>query len=535
MMSKNVVSLVCAAILSVAAAEGTSPYIVVDDFDSYAGDGELRAVWYDGLINGTDSEIFLETDANFTRDGNSMRYEFTNSTTAGGKLIGSAVDADPIGLESGRDWTAGGVKALTLYLIGDPCNRTITPTDSKGNNYLMGGVTPWVEVEDASSNTGWVAYESPTDMFYDYMWFEWNIDLGIFDACGVTLSAIERLTIGIGGDRVGQFKSPSGGEPGYLHIDDIRLYPPRCVPEVSELAGDLTADCSVDYFDVNVMAADWLIADGCVTTSQQNGTLTAAGDPNWTSGQIDGALGFDPNIIEVDVNDPCLMGLTHMSITAWIYRDGSQPYVGIVSSPGQEPGKGTELSIGSDGETVNYQWNALIWRWCNGAWCKFDSGLVVPDQTWTFIAMSVDPDGCSLYMRPAGGTLDSARDWMALGPLEQFDDKFFIGRGCEGAHFFGAIDDVRIYTYALDVNEITYLATEGVDGNEPDPNCPAYHYKFDDGSGLVAVDSGCGALVYRAPMSPANLTDPEPEGSRFVNFYDYDILADNWMEQYLWP
>jgi hypothetical protein len=119
--------------------------------------------------------------------------------------------------------------------------------------------------------------------------------------------------------------------------------------------------------------------------------------------------------------------------------------------------------------------------------------------------------------------------------LEQFKKKLFIGRADEDSEFFrGAIDDVRIYNYALDVNEIRYLATDGADGSEPDPNCPAYHYKFDDGSGLVALDSGC-ALVYRPPMSVANLTDPEPEGSRLVNFADYAIFADNWVAQDLWP
>ncbi len=115
-------------------------------------------------------------------------------------------------------------------------------------------------------------------------------------------------------------------------------------------------------------------------------------------------------------------------------------------------------------------------------------------------------------------------------------DGCWISRGYPEARYWkGGMDDVQIWDYDLDANEMAYLATDGVDGNEPDPNCPVYHYAFDETSGLSATDTGCGAIVYRPPMSPANLVDPEPVNNRFVNFRDYRILADNWLEQYRWP
>ena len=505
------------------------PLLVVDDFESYASQTDLWNVWDDYWVNGYDGEIFLETNPDYIRQPGSQaaKLRFTNVDTSGGKLIGSQFDVqDMTDLDIGSDWTIGGVKALFMYVRGDPCNAQVVPLGGD-KAPRWNAATPWIELEDTSSNVGYVVHPNPDQMSSD-SWDEWNIDLSIFDACGVTLSAIDRFTIGIGGlAKTGQMKMMYG--PGHIWVDDIRLYPPRCIPEMSELVGDFTADCSVDYFDVNVMAADWLIADGCVVISQRDGTLTmAGGDPNWTAGQIDGALGFDPNI-KVDVNDPCLAGLTSMSITGWVKR-GQLPafvYTGIVNS--LEDGKYTGVGVYSLGVPVY-----LCWGWNESG--NYTSDLDVPGGTWTFVAMVAEATGCTLYMKPDGGTLDSERDSRTLGPLEQFDENFFIGRGDEDSSFFrGAIDDVRIYTYALDVNEITYLATEGVDGNEPDPNCPAYHYKFDDGSGLVALDSGCGASVYYPPMSPANLTDPEPEGSRFVNFHDYGILADNWMAQDFWP
>jgi hypothetical protein len=364
-------------------------------------------------------------------------------------------------------------------------------------------------------------------MGYD-SWDEWNIDLGIFEACGVELSAIDRFTIGVGGNaKTGQSKAMT--DYGYIYVDDIRLYPPRCRPEMSTLTGDFTGDCNVMMDDVNIMATDWLMADGYVSTETQHGTITmAVGSPNWTSGHISGALGFDPNI-SIDVCDPRLMGINNMSITLWAQRKGAQEqYVGLVTCREKGLEDSTELAGGSKGDSVGYCWNQIAKTW------QFNSGLTVPDGQWTLMAMAVDPCGCSLYAGPAGGTLTSARQYIDLPPLAQFDEKFWIGRGRDTSRYYiGNIDDIRIYDRTLDANEMTWLHTGGASGT--DPNCPAYHYEMDDGAGLTVTDSGCGATVYRPVMSPANLTDPEPLDSRFVNMNDYGILADNWMSQDFWP
>ncbi|MHC4365402.1 MAG: hypothetical protein ACYSTJ_08045, partial [Planctomycetota bacterium] len=174
---------------------------------------------------------------------NSMRYEYTNQTFSGGKYIGAVIDANAIDLESGPDWTIEGVKALVLYFLGDPC--TVTPD--------LGAVWPWLELEDTNSNTGWVMYPDPNHVT-EPNWHEWNIDLSIFDACGVALSSIERLTIGIGGNKVGQ--KSKAATTNQLWFDDIRLYPARCRPELA--VTDLTGDCITDFPDLRIISEEWL-------------------------------------------------------------------------------------------------------------------------------------------------------------------------------------------------------------------------------------------------------------------------------------
>jgi hypothetical protein len=450
----------------------------------------------------------------------------------GGQQIGSRFDVqDLMDLEVGSDWTVGGVKALFLYLRGDPCNAQVIYSDGK-SIVEWEAATPWVELEDTSSNVGYVVHPNGEQMGSD-SWEEWNIDLGIFDACGVELSAIDRFTIGIGGtEKTGQLKRMEG--TGNIWVDDIRLYPPRCRPEVSELAGDFTADCNVLYDDLDVIATDWLMQDGNTLTENRPATLTGFPDAtsHWTT---DCAVGTGAVIVgdgcDITVNDPRLYGIASMSITAWIKRTTDDVWVGIVSSrEGTCQDDGTEMGIYtppmSFRASLGYDWSCGTEEW------QWDAGLRVPDGTWTFCAMAVDPCGCTLYMRPDGNALETGLRNEVAHPIQQnFADHFVIGSDDKGGYFKGAIDDVRIYAYALDYNDVNNLAYQTAD---PNP-APVYHYKFDETTGYTAVDSGTPIYVYGPVQSVANLTDPEPERSRFVNFADYAIFADNWMAQDLWP
>ncbi|UCE99317.1 MAG: hypothetical protein JSV82_09180 [Planctomycetota bacterium] len=56
-------------------------YIVIDDFDSYTDDDALRSVWKDSLTGHTgEGVVYVCTDSNFAVDGNSMRFEYYNTS-----------------------------------------------------------------------------------------------------------------------------------------------------------------------------------------------------------------------------------------------------------------------------------------------------------------------------------------------------------------------------------------------------------------------------------------------------------------------
>jgi hypothetical protein len=109
-------------------------------------------------------------------------------------------------------------------------------------------------------------------------WEEFNIDLQDFANAGVNLISVKKLILGVG-NRL----APQMGGTGTLYFDDIRLYRPRCVPDKAKPAASFNDDCIVDDLDLQLMTDDWLMQDvpepawNGTFTSQDVGTPTAAG------------------------------------------------------------------------------------------------------------------------------------------------------------------------------------------------------------------------------------------------------------------
>ncbi|MHC4571938.1 MAG: LamG-like jellyroll fold domain-containing protein [Planctomycetota bacterium] len=521
----------------------TGAFLIVDSFEWYPTNEALKAIWKDywaDTASKNGAQIFIETEPNMVHTGaKSMKFTYVNNAAhkVAGSYVGSWAEANASELSGGTNWTLGGVKALVIYFQGDGNNIEDT-------TWVYGGVCQdhmWVSLEDSTNPEGVVKYDGDMNNIKDEFWHEWNVDLQDFNDAGVVLSDVSKVYLGFGGnDRAGQTKSGAGttyGYPDTVYFDDIQLWPPRCMPSVTGIdvlhsLGDITGgeegapDCNTNYLDFDIMAQGWMMTDGNVIATGQDATLTmAAGEPNWATAHVGtGSLGFDPNI-KVDVNNPRLNGSSSLSITAWVYRDGEMDgYEGLVTS--REGAVTTEMTNGKGATQVGYCWNNI-----NATW-QWNSGVAIPEKTWTFVAMSVDPTGCTLYAQPAGGSQSSNRQTIELGRLGAFANGFWIGRGyAESRYWKGGMDDVRIYNWALDDANMAKLADMT---GEPFP-CPVYHYKFDDGSGLVAADSGCGTEFYNPVQSAANLTDPEQKYERIVNFRDYRILAEHWLEKHSWP
>jgi hypothetical protein len=510
-------------------------------------------VWDDYWVNETGSEIFLEADANFVRSGKSLKYDYDNIYTKGGKQLGSVIDADAVDLDVGTDWTYGGAKAMQLFFIGDPCN-------SATENDRM-----WVELEDTSSNTGLVIYgdngEDPNNVKKD-TWTTWHIDLAIFDACGVSLSNISKVHMGFGSySRTGQSKA---GGSGTVYFDDITIQPPYCRSGL--VISDITGDCVTDELDLRLMAGDWLEYDynvpavaisgapiGWWKLDEGMGATTADSSANSNHGDIihaswvggypndpcdsgqhfdgDGIARYDKVVCaELDGNNPGTYPAELMpdtfTVACWVKLDNFNYYGTFVVAGDDYGTMGTQSCgfylYGNNPDTDLYDRDAPasigtfgLGTSTDGSMAYIATSSIYETDTWYHVAGTYDDDAntAAVYVdgKLAAGPTDVG------GPLtwinqatSSYPDQFAIGglpeRDTEDWYYAnGTIDEVRVYNYAMPHGEVVTLAEQG----------PA---------------------VYQEVTSAANIYDLEAKTFKKVNFMDYGLVADHWLEgPVLWP
>jgi hypothetical protein len=494
----------------------TSNYAVVENFNSYAGDGPLRGVWT--ATSSTGAVVSLQKgsdDATLVRDGNSMMYQYDNYNWFYSEAYANIADLPS---KIGSNWKVGGVKALSLWFYGQAGN------DANEQMYvaLTGG-----------GKTGVVTYGDNPDEDPNYVkdpkWHEWNIDLQDFvDDNSVDLANVSRITIGFG----------DGIDPGYswgnstVYFDNIRLYIPRCMP--GTVPDSASGNCLIDYPDLLILRNNWLISDynvipvnpgdpnvdttligwwrldegaGTTTTdssiNNNNGNLR--GDPNshpqWVAGYIgSGALDFNGVTDYVDcsnnvsLNEPNITG--KITLAAWVDTNdcgNSQfnPYIAKGDHAyALQHRSANELEIAIYGAgTTWYLASTPVNSSFNGV--------------WHHLAGTYNGSQIKLYV---DGELNATTDYVGSIPSTPYNVN--IGRSSEVITRFydGLLDDVRIYSRALSQEEVAYLAGKTAKFTQP-------------------------LYLLLTPKNPGiNLFD---DGK--INFKDYAVLADEWLEEVLWP
>jgi len=233
----------------------TAYYIVVDDMESYnTFDNMISDTWLGGYYNLTGAWLYLGVDPcePVHGGGQSMKYEYENDGGLWGDLhyYSEAVRTitDPC------DWTVFGVKALTLYFYGHPDN------DANATERM------YVGLEDGSGPDSYaeVKYGDNGEDVNDVKladWQEWNIRLQDFNDGGVNLPDVNNIYIGFG---IRGNLNPGGtpGGWGLVYFDDIRLYPPKCVPWLAKPIADFDNSCVVDFDDFTVLGNQWMQSPG---------------------------------------------------------------------------------------------------------------------------------------------------------------------------------------------------------------------------------------------------------------------------------
>ncbi|MHC4500128.1 MAG: LamG domain-containing protein, partial [Planctomycetota bacterium] len=472
-------------------------YVLIDDFESYNTlDNKIFDTWLDGAWNGTGSFIDLgrEPSDPTHESGQSMLYMYDNTIKWDGFHYWSEAE---LPFDGPQDWTEADVKMLTLYFYGDPDNDA---GDTEQFYVGLGGSYAQVNCPDMND-------------ILKSEWTEWNIVLTDFN--GVNLTAVTSLFIGFGDS---DNESTPGGD-GAVYFDDIRLYPPKCVPELGP-AADFSDNCIVDWADVRIMANEWLRTDAMLTVSapspgpvgwwefEEGGGSsvgdssgygndgTAEGTFSWVQGRIgNGAMAFNDGRVLVP-DAPELRPAAEITAAAWVYYSATPSYSARVVVKGVDQGDRENFAVQVTDE------DQLGWfvRDSNTTNHGLDSEDELRRNEWTHLAGTYDGNAVACYVN---GQLSNSSTVGAV-PLLQDTNELAIGDAVDvDRAFIGTVDDVQVYDYALSYAEVAYLATEGTG--------------------------------YLALVSQVNLYDAEPPGEQAINLRDIAVFLDSWLEEKLWP
>jgi hypothetical protein len=487
-------------------------YLIVDDFEDYTDDvgNRIFQTWRDGLGfslpspgypgNGTGSAVgnsvppyAEQTIVNSGKQSMPLAYD---NTGAMGKARYSETFRE---WASPQDWTRRAVKSLTLWFCGDWANSAeplyVAIEDSVG-------VIKIIDHEDSSAvRLGW--------------WQDWNIDLGEVNNAGVNLKAVKKVHIGLG-NRV----SPKVGGTGKIFIDDIRLYTPRCVPLLAKPAADLSGNCVVDYPDLELLTDNWLISaqkvqpvdpgsanlvghwkldDGFGATavdssvSGNNGTVYTG--TQWVAGYHGGALEFDGTggYVELPIGS-LISQLSNSTFTSWVFFSNAGGAWQRIFDFGSNTTAYMFLTPRL-GTTDEMRFGITVQG--GGAPEQMATAPSTLPSGWHHVAVTIDADGdtTKLYL---DGSVVAQNTQATLSPSDLgVTTQNWLGRSqyTADAYYMGLIDDFRIYSRALSQAQVAGLAGRTQPFSEP----------FD-----LNVDG-------------------------VVDFKDYAVLVDAWLDELLWP
>ena len=193
----------------------------------------------------------------------------------------------------------------------------------------------------------------------------------------------------------------------------------------------------------------WRFEEGSGTTvydssgSGLDGELV--GGATWTEGRIGGGIELDGTSGYVSIPD---FELTTDTITFLIWVNGwkGSDWAPLISSRAV----GDCEMIFSDDDTLRYVWNndsSATWGWSGGP--------VIPQDTWTMLAVTIDPDQAVAYVYSDDGGLTQSTN--AIAHIEETVGALQIGYSYDTRYVRGIIDEAAVFNRALTEQEIMGL------------------------------------------------------------------------------
>lgn len=233
--------------------------------------------------------------------------------------------------------------------------------------------------------------------------------------------------------------------PAPLFVSSTTVRNPRVV-----FGADGNYNVTLTVTDGNGASHSKTIVD-MIEIEDRCGTETIAGKALSTTADGDYA----------QIDDSYIENVTHFTISAWIKPNGTQKAFSAIVSNGAYSADGVE----SIGLIYDYYGSKLWYKWGNngGSWGS-NSGMIIPSDEWSYVAMVVKPDSIILYLNDERHVTVAA-----INPIDI--NSLYVGKGHYSKYFKGLIDEVTIWERDLSKEEIRALRhrtkNEGMMANDP--------------------------------------------------------------------
>ena len=469
----------------------TSDHFVLDDFEAYNNvnppDPNSNRIYDTWVHDG----VYLSTYQTHECSKKSMGYSYSYNRIS---VYSETVQT----FNPPQDWAATGAKSLEMFFYGWPYNTV-------SQMYL---------VLNVGNSEIVVPYLGDANDITKEMWLPWKIELQ--ELQDIDLSNIESIAIGFYADP----GNPYGRGGGTVYFDDIRLYSSRCLEENMPDA-DFNGDCLVNFEDLEEIAFNWLDTGYNIYPvaapnapvawyefeDNANDSVGIAhgwtrGKPTYTQGVYGRAISFDGYEDAVELSRAAYVFSkisTEITIAFWQYgADSPHHNDTLCCSNYTYGGDDPAIAINLDcwRRPGQYNWD------CGQPW-SFDNRLSGNHRyasewlaRWNHWAFTKDAEAGTMQIFLNGVLYDSFTG--ANSPISEIIT-FEIGSGWYGG-YDGLIDDFRIYDYALTQPEIAHVATNGT------------------------------GIFDQTLMTPADLNSDNK-----IDFADFALLADHWLENHNWP
>jgi type II secretory pathway pseudopilin PulG len=221
-----------------------------------------------------------------------------------------------------------------------------------------------------------------------------------------------------------------------------------------------------------------------------NGTLYNMSSSDWVTGKVGGALDFDGWNDYVRVPDnPTFDIADEITVMAWIKPEDTDYWSTIVSKLAHTPWCRLDLYWFLNNDKIG----ASLAGPCP-YWYYWMPNVGISTNVWTHVALTYDGSAMKMYKNGVCAATLVASGALMLANSSS-NEPLYIGKNTEwGENYEGEMDDIRIYSRALNADEIAAIWSEG---------SLVGYWKLDDGSGNHANDSSGngndGDLIHMEP------------------------------------